>query len=222
MDYTPFTKWVIDNGISEGVLELILGITIVATIVSIARYIVGSKTFGIYAPIILSVSFLFTGLKYGLVITAIVIGISLLSYTLLSKIRMHYIARIAINYCLMSIVFLLCLMLIKYFGFGLQNMSFIQPLAIISIFALSDFFIKQYVKKGFKNTFMTLSSTIIISALGWFIITIAVIYSFLINNLWILPTLIILNIIIGQFTGLRLKDIFRFQSIIQDKENAKK
>jgi hypothetical protein len=222
MDYTPFTKWVIDNGINEGVLELILGVTIIATIVSIARYIVGSKTFGIYAPIILCIAFLFTGLKYGLIITAIVIGISLLSYTLLSKIRMHYIARIAINYCLMSIVFLLFLILIKHFGLGLQNMSLIQPLAIISIFALSDFFIKQYVKKGFKNTFMTLSSTVIISALGWFIITREIIYTFLINNLWVLPTLIILNIIIGQFTGLRLKDIFRFRSIIQDKENAKK
>lgn len=222
MDYTPFTKWVIDNGISEGVLELILCITIVATIVSIARYIVGSKTFGIYAPIILSVAYIYTGLKYGLVITAIVIGISLLSYTLLSKIRMHYIARIAINYSLMAIIFLLCLMLINHFGLGLQNMSLIQPLAIISIFALSDFFIKQYVKKGFKNTSITLLSTIAISALGWFIITREVIYTFLINNLWILPTLIILNIIIGQFSGLRLKDIFRFRSIIQDKENVKK
>ncbi|MDD4382268.1 MAG: 7TM domain-containing protein [Candidatus Dojkabacteria bacterium] len=222
MDYTPFTKWVIDNGISEGVLELILCITIVATIVSIARYIVGSKTFGIYAPIILSVAYLFTGLKYGLVITAIVIGISLLSYTLLSKIRMHYIARIAINYSLMAIIFLLCLMLINYLGLGLQNMSLIQPLAIISIFALSDFFIKQYVKKGFKNTSIILLSTIVISALGWLIITREVIYTFLINNLWILPTLIILNIIIGQFSGLRLKDIFRFRSIIQDKENVKK
>lgn len=222
MDYTPFTKWVLDHGIKQHTLELIIGITIVATIVSIARYVVGSRSFGIYAPIILAIAYTYTGLKYGLIITAIVIGISLLSYTILSKIRMHYIARIAINYCLLAIVFILSLILINYLGLGLQNMSIIQPLAIISIFALSDFFTKQYVKKGLKTTSLTLFGTVVIATLGWFVITRQVISSFAVNNLWILPALIILNVLIGQFTGLRIKDIFRFKSIIQDKENAKK
>ena len=79
-------------------------IPVIATLVSIARYVVGFKTFGIYATIILAISYSFTGLRYGLAITFIVIAASLLSYNVLKKIRMHYITRIAVNYCILVLL----------------------------------------------------------------------------------------------------------------------
>ena len=97
MDYSPFTTWILNNGISDQTLELLIAISILATIVSIGRYIFGNKTYGIYAPIILAIAYSYTGLRYGLAITAIVIMTSLLSYSILRKIRMHYITRIAVN-----------------------------------------------------------------------------------------------------------------------------
>ncbi len=65
-DTTAFTQWIIDRGVSQTVLELLISVCIVSTIVSIARYIVGSKTYGIYAPIILAIAYSYTGLKYGM------------------------------------------------------------------------------------------------------------------------------------------------------------
>jgi hypothetical protein len=44
----------------------------------------------------------------------------------------------------------------------------------------------------------------------------------MINNLWILPLLILLNLLIGQFKELRIKEILRFNSIIGNKDNAQK
>jgi len=222
MDYTPFTKWVLDNGITERTLELLVGIAIVATIVSLARYLVGSKSFGIYVPIILAVAYTYTGLRYGLIITTVVIASSLLSSLILNKIRMHYISRMAINYCLIIMTMIVFFIAVKKYSLGLPNMSLIQPLAIISIIGLSDFFVKQQIKKGFKTSILVLASTIIIASLGWFIITREIISAFMINNLWIIPALIVANILIGQFSGLRFKDLLRFRTIIQDKENVKK
>ncbi|HOF78933.1 MAG TPA: 7TM domain-containing protein [Candidatus Dojkabacteria bacterium] len=222
MDYTPFTKWVLDNGLSERTLELLVGIAIVATIVSLARYLFGSKSFGIYAPVILAVAFTYTGLRYGLVITAIVIVSSLLSYLILSKIRMHYISRMAINYCLIIMSLIIFFIIVHKYNLGLPNMSLIQPLAIISIIGLSDFFAKQQIKKGFKTSILVLGSTLVIASIGWFIITREAISTFMINNLWLIPALIVINILIGQFSGLRFKDIVRFRTIIQDEENVKK
>lgn len=222
MDYTPFTKWVLDNGITERTLELLVGIAIVATIVSLARYLVGSKSFGIYVPIILAVAYTYTGLRYGLIITTVVIASSLLSSLILNKIRMHYISRMAINYCLIIMTMIVFFIAVKKYNLGLPNMSLIQPLAIISIIGLSDFFVKQQIKKGFKTSILVLASTIIIASLGWFIITREIISAFMINNLWIIPALIVANILIGQFSGLRFKDLLRFRTIIQDKENVKK
>jgi len=214
----------ITTGVPQQVLELLLAVIIVATIVSVARYVIGSKTYGIYAPIILAIAYSYTGLKYGLAITLIVILTTLLSYTLLRKIRMHYIARIAVNYCLLAIMLVVFFIVVERFGLGLDNMAKISGLAVISIAALSDFFIKQYVKKSFKSSVLVLLGTVTVAALGWFVITRDVITGYLLNNLWIVPILIVLNILIGQFTGLRIKDLFRFKSVIQnkDKDNVQK
>jgi len=222
MTYTPFTDWIINNGVSQQTLELLVAITILATIVSIARYVVGTKTYGIYAPIILAIAYSYTGLKYGLAITLVVILTTLLSYTILRRIRMHYIARIAVNYCLLAVVLVVFLVLVNNFGLGLEKMPNIPALAIISIAALSDFFIKQYVKKSFKTSILILFSTVFIAAIGWFVITRNVVSEYFINNLWVVPVLIVINILIGQFTGLRIKDLFRFKSITQNKDNVQK
>lgn len=222
MTYTPFTQWIISSGVPQQVLELLLTVMILATIVSIARYIIGSKSYGIYAPIILAIAYSYTGLKYGLAITLVVILTSLLSYSILKKIRMHYIARIAVNYCLLSITLVIFFIVVKQFGLGLENISQISGLAVISIAALSDFFIKQYVKKSFKTSLMILLSTVAIATLGWFVITRDIISNYFLNNLWIVPIIIVFNVIIGQFTGLRIKDLFRFKSVIQNKDNVQK
>ncbi len=217
---SKLTEWIMEHGVSQMVLEILIAMCIVATIVSIARYIVGNKTYGIYAPIILAIAYSYTGLKYGLSITLIVILTSLLSYSILKRIRMHYIARIATNYTILSIILVLFFILIDSFGLGLENMSNIPPLAFICIAALSDFFIKQYVKKSLKSSFLTLFGTILIAIIGWFIISRELISEYVLNNLWIIPLLVIVNILLGMFRGLRIKDYFRFR-LTSREENDK-
>jgi hypothetical protein len=220
MQYSPFTTWILNNGISSQTLELLIAIPILATIVSLARYIFGSKSYGIYAPIILAIAYSYTGLRYGLAITAVVIATSLLSYSMIKKIRMHYITRIAINYCILTLSLITFFIIINRFGLTLENMEYIPPLATISIAALGDFFTKQYVKKSLKSSLIALLSTILISTIGWYVITRDVISTYLFNNLWIIPVLILANILVGQFKGLRIKDFLRFRSIVRNKDNA--
>ncbi len=222
MDYSSFTLWILENGVSRQILELLVAITLLATIVSVSRYILGSKTYGIYAPIILAIAYSYTGLRYGLAITVIVIFTTLFSYSFLRKIRMHYITRIAINYCLLSVVLVLVFLIINRYGFGLDNMANIPPLAVISIAALSDFFITSYVRKRVRTSLMTLAATIFVSTIGWFVITRDVISSYIINNLWIVPLLILTNLLVGQFKGLRVKDLARFSTIVSQKDNDSK
>lgn len=220
MQYSPLTAWLLSHGISNEILELLIAVALLSTIVSLSRYVFGSRSYGIYAPIILAISYSYTGLRYGLAITAVVIATSLFSYSILKKIRMHYITRIAINYCILTLAIIIFLLLINRFGLTLDNIENIPPLALISITALGDFFTKQYVKKSLKTSLLTLSSTIVISTIGWYVITRDAISTYLINNLWIIPTLILINILIGQYKGLRIKDLFRFRSIVKGKDNA--
>lgn len=217
-DLVAFTQWIVDHGVSQTVLELLISVCIVSTIVSIARYIVGSKTYGIYAPIILAIAYSYTGLKYGLAITFVVILTSLLSYSVLRRVRMHYITRIAANYTILSMVLVLFFVIVDTFGLGLENMSNIPPLAFICIATLSDFFIRQYIKKSIKTSVVTLLGTILVAIAGWFVITRDIISNYILNNLWIIPLLTLFNILPGTFKGLRIKDLFRFRFTTREDE----
>lgn len=215
---SQLTEMIIENGVSQMVLEILIAVCIVASIVNLSRYIVGSKTYGIYAPILLAIAYSYTGLKYGLAITFVVILTSILSYSLLRRVRMHYIARIATNYIILSMVLVLFFISIDTLGMGLENMSNIPPLAFISITALSDFFIKQFVKKSLSSSLVVLLSTVLVAILGWYVITRDLISGYFLNNLWLIPLLAILNILIGMFKGLRLKEYLRFTFSKKDDE----
>jgi hypothetical protein len=211
-----FTSWLISHGVSSSILEMMIFVPVLATLVSVARYVLGMKTFGIYAPIILAVAYKFTGLGYGLLLTAIVAASTLLTYTALMRVRMHYITRIAINYVIISICIILGIVAFDSVSIGFNNFHAINPLAIVSIAALSDFFVKMYVKKNLIVTTRTLLETALVSIIGWYLITSKEITQLMVENLWIVPVLILVNLIIGQYPGLRLKDIFRFRSAIAD------
>ncbi|MBP5204054.1 hypothetical protein J6Z48_00175 [bacterium] len=202
---------------TEQTLQVLIAITVIATLVSVARYFTGTKSYGIYVPIVLSIAYSYTGLRYGLVITSIVILVSTLSNSLLKKIRMHYLSRIAINYCFLSIVLILAIAVINKYGFGLDRISTIDPLALVSIVALSDFLTKQIVQKSFKAVFTTLLGTILIAAIGWFIITRKFVTIFIINNPWLIFVFILINLIMGRYKGLRFNELLRFKSVEQNK-----
>ena len=66
-----FTQWLVERGISETILLIVTYIPLIITIVSISRYMLGIKTFGIYSSMILSLAYYFMGLRQGLIITLI-------------------------------------------------------------------------------------------------------------------------------------------------------
>lgn len=205
------------HGISLSVLEIIVFIPILATLVNISRYFIGFKSFGIYAPVILALSYNYTGLRYGLIITLLVVISSLIGYTVMRRIRMHYLARVAVNYVIVALVILFGIALLDSVEvLGFTNFENINPIALISIAALSDFFIKMYVKKNISATIRVLLETILISVIGWFLISSQTVIGYMLNNIWMLGVFLVLNIIIGRYTGLRIKEYFRFSFIVKN------
>jgi len=218
MQYTEITQWLINTGIKEETLTVLVAICILATIVSIARYIFGTKSFGIYAPIILAIAYSYSGLKYGLAITGIVVISTLITYSILKKIRMHYITRMATNYTVIAMALIAFIILANKYNLGFENINQVPALALASIIALSDFFTKQQIKKSLKSTILILTSTILIAAIGWFIITRAFVSQYLAHQILVIPTLFLVNLLIGQFSGLRIKDRIRFRNVIKEED----
>lgn len=211
-----FTNWLITNGVSYELLLLLITIPVTATLTNLARYVIGIKTLGIYSTIILALAYILAGAKLGVVITILVVITTLLTHSLLKRIRMHYLSRVAINYTLIAIVMAIFYLTINYFPQLQMEMDFqnLNPLAIILIASLSDFILKISIKKDTFTIAKTTFETIIIALLGWSIIRFDDISSVLLNNLWIIIILVIVNFLIGKSTSLRLLDHLRFKQIL--------
>jgi hypothetical protein len=209
--------WIKDNVVTEEILIFMLFIPIIATLVNVSRYIIGFKTFGIYAPMTLAFAYVFTGIRFGLLVTTAVIISTLLSYTLLKKIRMHYLSRITINYILITFILLGVLILNEISPWSItteqHQIATLPPLGIILIVALADFFVKEYIKRDLLTTIRSLVETIIIAIAGWFLLKSLPLQQFLIHNIWISIPLILVNLFIGKYKELRFKDLFRFKRI---------
>lgn len=212
--------WIKDSVITEEIFIFMLFIPIIATLVNISRYVIGFKAFGIYAPMTLSFAYIFTGLRFGLLVTAAVVLSSLLSYTLLKQIRMHYLSRITINYIIITFMLLGILIINEISPWPItteqHQIATVPPLGIILIATLSDFFVKEYVKKDFLTTIRSLIETIIIGIAGWALLKSVELQQFLINNLWIHIPILLLNLFIGQYKDLRIKEFFRFKKVTNE------
>ena len=209
--------WIKDSVITEEILLFLLFIPIIATLVNVSRYIIGFKTFGIYAPMTLAFAYVFTGLRFGLLVTAAVIISSLLSYTLLKQVRMHYLSRITINYIIITFILLGLLIVNELSPWSItteaHQIATVPPLGIILVVALSDFFVKEYIKKDFLTTIRSLLETIIVAIVGWALLKSDSVQQFVLNNIWINIPLLLLNLLVGQYKELRFKDFFRFKKI---------
>jgi len=208
------------NGISADILTLLIFIPIVATLVNLFRYILGIKTLGIYPALILGFAYYLSGARYGIFITVIVIIFTLINYSFLKKIRMHYISRVTINYFILAIVIgTLYYLLYKFPVLQLDfNFAEVNPIAIVLIATLSDFVLKTYDKKDLFSTILAFVETMAVSLLGWLIIRYDIVSTFLLNNLWILLVLLPINFLIGKASNLRFMDLFRFKQILADKQ----
>ncbi len=214
---TDFTSWIIEQGVRQDILEMLIFIPVLATLVSIVRYVIGLKTFGIYAPILLAISYSLTGLRYGLILTTAVAISTVIGYTTLRRIRMHYTTRLATNYVIVAILVTFAIALFGSLPYlNLENFRIINPLGVVSIVALSDFFVKTYVKKSPSATIRVIAETTMVAIVGWYLITSDRLIGLIMENLWVVPVLLVFNLIIGRYQGLRFKDIFRFKTALKE------
>ncbi|WKZ31421.1 MAG: 7TM domain-containing protein [Candidatus Dojkabacteria bacterium] len=215
-----FTQWVTDIGMTEQMLLMLLYIPVIVTLINFTRYVVGFKTLGIYAPMVLAYAYIFTGIRFGLLITAAVIAGTLITYSIFKKVRMHYISRISVNYILVTffIIFVIAFNEISPFPITTENhnVATIPPLGVILIVTLSDFFIKQYVKKDLGSSLRAVAETVVIGIAGWALLRLPFLQVFILDNLWLQPILLGVNIALGKYTGVRFKELFRFQRVIKD------
>lgn len=217
MELTPLnfmsylTEKAIENGVSQETIVLILMFPIIATIIAFIRHVIGLRTLGLYIPTILAISFLATGIKIGLVFFIAVLVIGTFSRFVLIKLRLLYLPRIALILTLVSFLTFLLIVLGSYYNIvNLTNMA-IFPMLVMII--LVERFINVQIEKGFKEASLLTIETLSISVLCYFLLVSPAVQDFVLAHPGIIFLLIIFNLLIGRWTGLRLTEYFRFREV---------
>jgi len=206
-------NFMINKGVPANTILLILMLPVVATIIAFARQILGIKAFGIYIPSVVALSFVATGLKYGLVIFILILAFGTLVRLFLQKVKMLHLPRIAIVLTLVSIAILGMLAEGAYHArTGLIAVS-IFPMLIMII--LAEQFVNVQTEKGARTAIKLTLETLILSIVCYFIVTWQTLRTLMIAYPEIIFITIVLNFALGRWTGLRVSEYFRFHKVIR-------
>ena len=207
--------WLIERGVSEDVLTILIFVPVLVTLTTFSRYITGIKTFGIYASMILAIAYYYMGFVQAFAITMLVIFSAWMIRNLLKKVKLHYLARLAIVYCGISIFIIAFIVAMSYLPTNNPYLDFtnIQFLPLALIVSITDRFMANYIKKDLLTTARLTGETLLIAFIGWGIMRWEVTYDFFMSNLWVLPLLIIVNLLIGQYAGFRWTEFLRFNQV---------
>lgn len=221
-----FVSWAVQQGVPIGTVTLILMLPIVVTMIAFFRQVIGIKAFGIYTPALMIFAFLaiksesqsfWGGVKYGIFIFVAVILVGTLARIVLRRFRLLYLPRVAIVISIVALSTLLILILGGTFQrTGLASVSIFPILIMIT---LVEKFVTVQIEKGDKAAIFLSLETLLISLAGYFLVS----WEGLIGFVQQYPSAVLLsllvNIVLGKWTGLRLTEYFRFKEVLKNVEN---
>ncbi len=210
-------KLAIDRGVSTNTIVLLLLLPLVATLVSFLHYVVGLSGYGIFMPTMIAVAFLATGFFGGLLLFALILMISILGNTILKKLKIHFWPARAINLMFISVA-VFGLMLLTSFV-NIIDISEISIFPILFMILLSEEFIRTQLIKSKKEAKNLVIGTIMLSIAGALIMNFNLIQDLVLKYPGsIILIVLVSNLMIGNYSGIRLTEIKRFKGAIRDKK----
>lgn len=211
----------VNQGVPQETVVFLLMLPIVATIIAFARQIIGIKGFGIYTPLIISFAFLSTGLKYGLTFFITILLVGTLARFIVKRSRLLYLPRIAIVLTLVALAILVIFLLGAYANRG--GLIAASVFAILIMITLVEKFIAAQIERGARKAIILTTETLILSVICYWVASWLWLQSIVfVYPVWVFLLAIIINIILGRWTGLRFYEYFRFRELIKYVETPRK
>lgn len=210
------TGWAVNKGISTNTLVLLLLLPLVATLVSFLHYVVGLSGYGIFMPTMIAVAFLATGVFGGLLLFALILIVSILSNLLLRKLKLHFWPARAIGLMLISIGTFLLMVLSSFVSW--IDISQISIFPILFMILLAEEFTRTQLVKSEKEAKKLMIGTIVLAVVGAVTMNFTWIQNVALNYPDLLVILVlVINLLVGNYTGIRWMEISRFKKAIREK-----
>ena len=205
----------IANGLPANIIVLLILFPLIAAIIATARHVVGLKGFGVYIPAVLSVAFVSTGIFTGVIVFIAVLIAATLARLAVKRFKLPLLPRTAMLLWVVS--FFITLLLIASSWLNVTSLLTLNIFPLLIIMLLTENFMSTQMFSSQKEALSITFETLLIAVLCAFIINMeAVQQTVLLHPELTLISVAVLNIIVGHYTGLRLLERTRFQSIIEE------
>lgn len=215
--FSRLTDYFIANGISQSILYFLLSVPFIVFIISFFRQFIGISTFGVFAPLVLTLSFILLGLEFGFFVFLLVMAVSYGIRILFRSFDLLYIPKVSLLFSALALSFFFVLGLAMYAGVSIDLSLAIFPMIVMS--TVSEKFMSAQSEEGFKGAVVSAVETVVVSFIAYAFIR----WDIVENSVLSLPELVLLpvlgNIWLGKFTGLRITEYFKFRSILRGHES---
>lgn len=197
----------------QNLFRIIILIPIGALVLSIARNLIGIPTFGIFTPILLSMFFYETNLIFGISFFLFMIGLGFFERYALDKFYLLAVPRLSILLTITVLTLIVFSILNESVGlFGNLSVT-LFPIVITTIFV--ERFSIMIIEEGILNTFITLGGTLFIALISYMLFFFGSLQILFFTHPELLLIIIAFQILIGQYKGYRLTELFRFREIFR-------
>ncbi|PIU73726.1 hypothetical protein COS78_00765 [Candidatus Shapirobacteria bacterium CG06_land_8_20_14_3_00_40_12] len=206
----------ITNGVEAKTIVMLLLLPLLATLVSVMHYILGVSGYGIFVPTMIAVALSATGIAGGLILFGAILMISILSNLILKRLKLHFWPVRALGLVFIS-VGVFGLMVIST-GLKMVDISNISIFPVLFMILLAEEFTRTQLvkskKEAIKLTLGTLGLAILGAVLmGWQGVAEVVLR----YPEAIIVVTVVINLMVGNYTGIRLTEIKRFRKAIRKK-----
>lgn len=222
-----FIDFLTEKGIPDNTLILILLLPLIATVIAFMKQVIGITTLGIYTPTIITLTFLVLGLQFGIVILFFIIAMGTFAHRILKPLKLLYIPKMALVMTSVALIIFLLLTLTVYLElFDIEFISLaIFPVVVMG--TLTEKFVSIRSEKGLPASIIMMIETFLVALIAYFfaggeidIFFAKLQWSFfqnlILNTPEIIAILIIINLFLGRWTGLRLTEYLNFRDVIND------
>ena len=216
--------YLLASGFDNDTIYLTLTIPIITFLVSFARIIIGISINTIYIPIIIILTSLAIGLNITLIILVLCLVLAILAKYFINEFHFHFGSKISIIISIVTIGLIFALPLISSINKTISPQLLVYGALITSVIN-EKFFNYKINKNTITGDLKQILKTLLFCIFSYFLLggtsqigDLTINFSAFKNLILAFPEIILIslliNIFIGQYTGLRLDEVIRFRKLI--------
>lgn len=200
------------QGIPSQTVILLLVLPVIVMILAFLKQVIGITTFGLYTPAVIALSFLSLGWQLGLLFLLFIILVGNGARVLMRRWRLLYIPKVAIILTAVSFGLLILMGICAAFEITFTRETIF---AVLILSTLSESFLSMKSGQGISAAALGIGETVLAALICVFIVQWDVFQSFVLAYPELTLLALIVDVILGRWTGLRLVEYFRFHEVFK-------